>query len=138
MSERFSRHTNDQYRWRERTIERLNVLDGTARALRLTQADYLERREAILTSPDAQRLTRVNRAACRDYERALSHARWRELVFCWRLPGQPETATPSNWDDLSEPLREACRNNTAEGAHCWEAAGTHPWGPWEPWTKGSV
>src|SRR5678816_1210721 len=131
-SETFSRHVNEQHRWQEALIQALVSLDFDARRNRLTQAQYLTQREALFTG-EAQglscvtKLTDANRAYCRGFERGLQAAMGRDIVHCWRIEGQPETATAARWDDMPEPVRQACREHRAESCLCWDTEGRFPW-----------
>jgi hypothetical protein len=127
--ETFSRHVNEQYRWTEALLSRLRDLDSLARHFKMTQADYLDRRSVILDAE--KRLTRDRVAYLDGYMRATWERTARELIHVRRIIGRPDTASSANWDDMTEEMREACRNgHQTESCLAWDANGAHPYSAW--------
>jgi hypothetical protein len=129
MAEQFSRHVNEQYRWRERLISRLNDNLSCAIHFRWTHDEYLSHRAFILES--AKGLTRESRAYVDGYMRARDNDLIRDRIHFWRIAGRPETATGAKWNDMPEELRQACRDHNAESALCWDDAGQVPFSDWK-------
>ena len=128
MTQKFSRHVNEQFRWQETLLSRLRDNLSHARHFKLTQAEYLERREKIWS--EEPRLTSVNVAFVRGYMRALEHQDSLEKIHVRRIIDRPETVSSANWDDMTEELREACRTHQTESCLAWDEKAEHPWGPW--------
>jgi hypothetical protein len=124
----FSRHVNEQYRWTEALLSRLKDLHSSAASFKMTQADYLTRRAAIWTAE--KRLTSDRAAYVDGYMRALEDIRLRSLFHVRRIVGRPDTASSAKWDDMTEDLRQACRDHNTESCLAWDADGAHPFGPW--------
>lgn len=124
-----SKHVDQQYRWTEAVISALKSLFSDARHFKFTQEEYLTRREK-LTGPAWPKLTRESRGYVRGYERALGDAILREVIHVRRIVGKPETASAAKWDDMTEELRQACRDHDTESCLAWDEKGSHPYSPW--------
>jgi hypothetical protein len=68
--------------------------------------------------------------------RALDHEDLMAKIHVRRIIGRPETASSAKWDDMTEELREACREHRTEWCLAWEITWVddvltvREWGPW--------
>jgi len=125
-----SRHINEQYRWKEALISRLRDLLFGSEHFKLTQAQYLERRTSVYATE--KRLTAENRAYVSGYMRALESMTFARLHHVRRIVGQPETASAAKWADMTEELRDACRERRTESCLAWDERAEHPYSKWSP------
>lgn len=128
MTTKFLRHVNEQHRWTEVLLARLKDLYYGAASFKMTQADYLEARTKIWEGE--KRLTKDRRAYVEGYLRAMEDQRLREFKHVRRIIGRPETASAAKWEDMTEELRQACRDHNTESCLAWDEKGEFPYGPW--------
>ncbi len=127
-SEKFSRHVSEQHNWTEDLLARLRDLHASAPLFKMTQQEYLNRRGDIYAAE--QRLTKDRLAYVHGYMRAIEEARLRSLLHVRRIIGRPETATNAKWNDMTEDMRQACRDHNTESCLAWDDRGEHPYSPW--------
>jgi hypothetical protein len=129
MTKKFSRHTNEQYRWMEQARVRIVSTVWEAAHFKWTQQEYLDRREAIFAEVN-KKLTRDRVQYLRGYERCLGDDMRRKVLFVRRITGKPETATHVKWDNMTEEMQEACREHRTESCLAWDERGEFVFTPW--------
>jgi transposase len=127
---KFSRHVNEQHRWTEEILSALRDLLSSARHFKMTQEEYLKRREEIYEKRKISRLTVDRRAYIDGYMRAMYEVQGRELIHVRRIIDRPERVSSAKWDDMPEDIRQACRDGNTESCLAWDKEGKFPYGLW--------